>query len=86
MLFFLSNFSAYKQIIAYWYKDEILGIEKENTPLDELVSQTKNDTESIIFDDAGINYVNFQIRPSDYRIYIPKINKNLPIVKTLDII
>jgi len=85
MLFLLSNFSAYKQIIAYWYQDEILGTTQEETAVDKLVtSLSDQDIKSMIFDKEKISYVNFQVRPSDSRIYIPKINKNLPIVKVPD--
>jgi len=85
LLFGLSNFSAYKEIITYWYKTDIIKADKVNTPIDDLIKPFNNRQESIILDQGKISHVNFQVRPADYRIYIPKIGKNLPIVEPQDI-
>jgi len=84
-LFGLSNFEAYKEIINYWYQTEVIKAEKQETPLDDLIKPLdQQEVKDIIMDEGKINYINFQVRPSDYRLYIPKINKNLPIIRTSD--
>jgi len=85
LLFGLSNFSAYKEIVTYWYKTDIIQADKPDTPIDDLINPFKQDNESIILNQGKISQVNFQVRPADYRIYIPKIGKNLPIVQPQDV-
>ena len=81
--FAASNFNSYAKQLSFWYNENVRTVEADETVqrLEETLSQDTN----ILVGQRELPYIGMEVAPTDYRLVIPKLKINIPIVQSQDL-
>lgn len=82
VLFVAANFNAYGKQVEYWYQENVRPTEANE--IVEQLEETLVKNSEIVIQKGEISKINMEVIPTDFRIVVPRIQVNAPIVNSAD--
>ena len=82
IFFVASNFSAYSQMVEYWYYENVNPAQADETI--QQLERPLTSSQDLVIQKGGLSRIDMEVAPSDFRIIIPKLRVNAPVVESAE--